>query len=169
MRFLTNKEEWFRFFKFSVVGVSGTIVDFGVMNLTIALLNFPLILAQALSFMAAVSNNFLWNRVWIYPDSRSKKAQKQFLQFGLVSIIGILIRTPIITWLNRIILTFLNNSSMTLPLDNFVISRNLALAITIAIILFWNFFSNRYWTFGDVPVGAKNYSSTKSNPTTNEH
>ncbi len=168
MRFLTDKEERSRFFKFSVVGVTGTIVDFGVMNLLIITLNMPLVWAQVISFTAAVFNNFFWNRFWIYPESRSKRAPEQLLQFGLISTIGILIRTPIITWLNRTIFVFLNNSSLNLPVDNFVISRNLALSVTIAIILFWNFYANRYWTFGDVPIGARGYPSKKSNTNINE-
>jgi len=34
-----------------------------------------------------------------------------------------------------------------------VISQNLALAISIIIVSFWNFFANRYWTYGNVPDG----------------
>ena len=165
MRFLTDKQERIRLIKFSVVGVSGTIVDFGIMNLLILILNMPLVWAQGISFITAVINNFLWNRSWTYPESRSKRAPKQLLQFGFINIIGILIRTPLITWLNRIIIVFLENSSLALPIENFVISQNLALAVTIAVIFFLNFFSNRYWTFGDVPIGAGGYPSTKSNNT----
>ena len=155
MRFLTDNEERHRFYKFLVVGVTGTVVDFGVMNLLVLLMNVSLVWAQGISFTAAVVNKFLWNRFWTYPDSRSKKVPMQILQFALLSIIGIFIRTPLITWLNRIILNFLNASSLALPIENVIISKNLALAVTIAIILFWNFFSNRYWTYGDVPIGAK--------------
>lgn len=162
MRSLTDKQERIRFFKFSVVGVTGTIVDFGVMNLLILILNMPFVWAQGISFTTAVINNFLWNRFWTYPESRSKGAPRQLLQFGLINLIGIFIRTPLITWLNRIILEFMDNSSLTLPVENFVISQNLALAITIAIILFWNFFANRYWTYGDVPIGTGGYPSKKT-------
>lgn len=169
MRFITNKEERNRFFKFSAVGVTGTIVDFGIMNLLILLLNMPLVWAQGISFTTAVINNFLWNRFWTYPESRSKGASKQLLQFGIINIIGILIRTPLITWLDRILLTYLENSSWALPVDNFVISQNLALSVTIAIILFWNFFANRYWTFGDVPIGDGGYPPTKANDTLSKH
>lgn len=160
MRFIDNKLERVRFLKFSFVGVTGTIVDFGVMNLASLVLHLPLLWAQAISFTIAVFNNFLWNRYWTYPDSRSKKAQKQLLQFFLINVVGILIRTLLIAWLNGLILKLLEKTSMNLPVEDFVLSQNLALAVSIVIILFWNFFANRYWTYGDVPIGEINNQET---------
>ena len=156
MRLIDNKQERVRFLKFSFVGVTGTIVDFGVMNLASLVFHLPLLWAQAISFSIAVINNFLWNRYWTYPDSRSKKAQNQLLQFLLINIVGILIRTPLIAWLNNLILNLLEQTNVILPVDDFVLSQNLALAGSIVIILFWNFFANRYWTYGDIPIGEVN-------------
>ncbi|MBW6464934.1 MAG: GtrA family protein [Brevefilum sp.] len=156
MSFIADKQERIRFLKFSFVGVTGTIVDFGVMNLMSLVFHLPLLWAQAISFTIAVVNNFLWNRFWTYPDSRSKRAPRQLIQFVAINLAGILVRTPLITWLNNLILKSLNNAAIRLPVENFVISQNLALAVSISIILFWNFFANRYWTYGDVPVGNAN-------------
>lgn len=168
MRFLSDKQEQIRFLKFSIVGVTGTFVDFGVMNMMSLLLNMPLVWAQGISFTIAVFNNFLWNRFWTYPESKTKGAPKQMLQFGLINIIGILIRTPLITWVNQTILSFLDSSSLVLPVENFVLSQNMALAFTIVIILFWNFFANRYWTYGNVPIGTENQALAKPKVTSNK-
>jgi putative flippase GtrA len=156
MSFIADKQERIRFLKFSFVGVTGTIVDFGVMNLMSLVFHLPLLWAQAISFTIAVVNNFLWNRFWTYPDSRSKRAPRQLIQFVVINLAGILVRTPLITWLNNLILKSLNNAAIRFPVENFVISQNLALAVSISIILFWNFFANRYWTYGDVPIGNAN-------------
>ena len=156
MSFIADKQERIRFLKFSFVGVTGTIVDFGVMNLMSLVFHLPLLWAQAISFTIAVVNNFLWNRYWTYPDSRSKRAPQQLIQFVLINLVGILVRTPLISWLNNLILKALNNAAIRLPVENFVISQNAALAVSILIILFWNFFANRYWTYGDVPIGTDN-------------
>jgi putative flippase GtrA len=156
MNFIVDKQERIRFLKFSFVGVTGTIVDFGVMNLMSLVFHLPLLWAQAISFTIAVVNNFLWNRFWTYPDSRSKRAPRQLIQFVVINLAGILVRTPLITWLNNLILKSLNNAAIRFPVENFVISQNLALAVSISIILFWNFFANRYWTYGDVPIGNAN-------------
>jgi putative flippase GtrA len=152
---LRSKEERIRFLKFIVVGLTGAVVDFGVLNLLRLVLNVPLIWAQAISFICAVINNFLWNRFWTYPDSHNKKAHKQLIQFFIINIIGILIRTPLLPWVDKLILKLLNQSYLTFPLSNQVISQNLALAISITIILLWNYFANRFWTYNNVPVGDK--------------
>lgn len=162
MHFITIKQERTRFLKFSFVGVTGTIVDFGIMNFMSLVFHLPLVWAQAISFVIAVINNFLWNRYWTYPDSRSKKAQNQLLQFFLINLVGIVIRTPLIFWLNNVILGILEQATINLPLENFVLSQNLALAASIPIILFWNFFANRYWTYGDVPIGENNHQPAQA-------
>ena len=154
MSLIADKKERIRFLKFSFVGITGTIVDFGVMNLMSLVFHLPLLWAQAISFTIAVVNNFLWNRYWTYPDSRSKRAPQQLIQFVLINLVGILVRTPLISWLNNLVLNALNNTGIRLPLENFVVSQNTALAVSILIILFWNFFANRYWTYGDVPIGT---------------
>jgi putative flippase GtrA len=92
---ITNPRERARFMRFAVVGVIGTIVDFGTFNLLTFSLGMLAVYAQAISFGCAVVSNFTWNRYWTYPDSRSKKISKQLLQFFVVSIIGLTIRTPI--------------------------------------------------------------------------
>ena len=151
MSVFTSKQERIRFLKFAFVGVTGTIVDFGIMNLLRLAANMPLIWAQAISFAIAVVNNFLWNRYWTYPESRSKTPQRQFLQFALINVVGILIRTPLVTWFDKIILAQLDKRALNLPLENYIISQNLALVLTVGIVMLWNYFSNRYWTYSDLP------------------
>ncbi len=164
MSLVTNKHERIRFVKFAFVGFTGTIVDFGIMNLLRLVFNMPLVWAQAISFICAVINNFLWNRYWTYPESRSKGAPKQLVQFFLISIVGILIRTPLIPWLDKVIYSFLENNQISLPLANGVISQNLALAFSIMVITFWNFFANRYWTYGNVPAKSKASQTADEKP-----
>lgn len=166
MRFLVDKQERVRFLKFSFVGVTGTIVDFGIMNLMRLAFNLPLVWAQAISFITAVINNFLWNRYWTYPESKTKGAPKQLIQFALINVIGILIRTPLIAWLDRVILNVMERASLNLPFENFVLSQNLALAVSIVIILFWNYFANRYWTYNNVPIGEANPKPSKTEKST---
>ena len=151
MSLLNSKRERIRFLKFAFVGVTGTIVDFGVMNLMRIVVGLPLVWSQAISFSVAVINNFLWNRYWTYPDSRSKAPYRQLLQFVLINLVGIIVRTSLVTWFDKLILNFLDKSNFTLPLENYIISQNVALTGAIAIVLLWNFFANRYWTYSDVP------------------
>lgn len=153
MSLLSNKRERIRFIKFAFVGVTGTIVDFGILNLLRIVFDVPIAWAQGISFSCAVINNFIWNRYWTYPESRSKGAPKQLFQFFIISIIGLLIRTPLIPWLDKIIMEFLQNSAMKFPLSDSIISQNVALAVGILIVTFWNYFANRYWTYNNIPDG----------------
>ena len=163
MRILNNKQERIRFLKFSFVGVTGTIVDFGFMNLLSLVFKVSLVWAQGISFALAVLNNFLWNRYWTYPESKSKAIPKQLVQFVIINVIGILIRTPLVPWLDRQLYTFFQSVNLDLPLHNNVISQNLALAIAILIITFWNYFANRYWTYGNVPDDPSNLQEMGDN------
>ncbi|MCK5634820.1 MAG: GtrA family protein, partial [Anaerolineales bacterium] len=90
-----TRRELNRFLKFSVVGGIGAVVDFGSFNLLANVLGIASIAASIISFSAAVTSNFLWNRYWTYPDSRSKPVSQQIIQFATVNIIGLVIRTPI--------------------------------------------------------------------------
>lgn len=149
---LSNPRERTRFMRFAVVGVMGAIVDFGVSNLLIQLLHYPLVLAGTISFIAAILSNFFWNRYWTYPDSRSKPISAQLAQFSLVSVMGLVIRVPILAFLEPIVESLTARNHIAIPgiLDSKVIADNITLAIAVVIVMFWNFFANRYWTYSDV-------------------
>ncbi len=161
----TNRNEFKRFTKFLVVGVTGFIVDFGIFNLLLRALNFPPVLAQAISFTSAAINNFVWNRYWTYPDSRSKPLLRQFGMFFVLSVIGLLIRTPIFalfsgpmvalveTMQSGVFAGVINFVTGTLHISIEQLGLNLALAVAVLVVLFWNFFSNRFITYGDVKFG----------------
>lgn len=173
-RFGINPRETERFVKFLVVGAIGFIVDFGIFNILIGpftamvaegtwvhheltliglspnvVVRLGAALAGAVSFFAAVTSNFLWNRYWTYPDSRSKSRRRQFAMFGTVSVVGILIRVPIIMIASPIFLSLISHIRLFQPYA-VRISENMALALAVVIVLFWNFFANRYWTYNDV-------------------
>lgn len=153
MIFINNKKERIRFIKFLVVGLISAAIDFGFMNLFTLVFSFPLLFAQALSFLIAVVESFFLNRIWIYPDSISKSFNKQFVQFLAVNLVGIAIRSSLISLFNNLILQLLMKMNIpNLIIQEHVISRNLALASVVLIVLFWNFFVNRFWTYSDVTI-----------------
>lgn len=147
MSIVTNWKERTRFFRFLAVGAIGFVVDFGVLNL-LAFLGMAPLLAQAFSFGAAVISNFTWNRYWTYPESRSKRKRVQLSQFFVVSVVGLTIRTPIFAGTHFLLLRWLA-AFFVLPLLE-TVAYNLALATAVLIVMFWNFYINRYWTYGDV-------------------
>jgi putative flippase GtrA len=148
---LSNPKERFRFLKFAVVGTIGAVIDFGLFNLLVGLLATPSLIAQAISFSAAVSSNFVWNRYWTYPDSRSKPVARQLQQFFLINFIGLAIRTPLFAWLEKLLVgLFSRNNIMYGAFTPTFIGHNISLAIAVGVVLLWNFFANRFWTYNDI-------------------
>ncbi len=148
---ITNPQERGRFLRFAVVGVIGAVVDFGTFNILTGIFKLAGVLSSVISFTAAVTSNFLWNRFWTYPDSRSKNVSRQIVQFAVVSLIGLGIRTPLFAWLEKVLITFFDkNLSKTFFLSPTFVGHNIALAIAVLVVMMWNFFANRYWTYNDV-------------------
>ncbi len=148
---LTNKKEQVRFIKFGLVGAFGAIIDFAIFNLLIQLLNIKPLYASIVSFIYAVLSNFFLNRYWTYPDSRLKPFQHQFFQFFIVSIVGLGIRTVLFKPFENFFTSLTENLfPKTFFLTPTTIGYNLTLALLILIVMFWNFFVNRFWTYNDV-------------------
>jgi putative flippase GtrA len=148
---IINPRERTRFLRFLAVGLIGAGVDFGIENLLHRLLGLPYVWSGAISFICAILSNFYWNRIWTYPDSRSKSIISQLLQFAFVSIIGLAIRIPILHFVEphmTNLFYMLPDQYLFLPPD--IVGENVTLAIAVGIVLFWNFFVNRYWTYSDV-------------------
>jgi putative flippase GtrA len=148
---ITDPQERNRFLRFAVVGVIGAVVDFGTFNILVNLIHMVPIWASVCSFAAAVVSNFLWNRFWTYPDSRSKRVSKQIVQFLMVSLIGLGIRTPLFAWLEHALNQLCAN---VLPKNFFLsstfVGHNIALAVAVVVVMMWNFYANRLWTYNDV-------------------
>ncbi len=173
-RFGVKPKEAERFIKFIVVGGIGFMVDFGIFNLLLNPANSLVLpgtwlyallsgfgfsnyfithlgptLASAISFVAAVFSNFLWNRYWTYPDSRSRSRRRQFTMFFIVSAVGVLIRIPIVFFMTPVFRAMVSNVE-ALQAYTTRLADNLSLAVAVLVVLFWNFFANRHWTYNDV-------------------
>ncbi len=146
---LTNDKERIRFFKFVTVGAMGATIDFVIANLLTNFLNLPLIYAGTISFICAVINNFTWHRYWTFPESRSRHVLHQIGMFILVNLGGITIRTPILHYMEPVMTNFFSKITIHWASSDFL-ARNSTLAIAIGIVMLWNFFVNRYWTYNDV-------------------
>jgi putative flippase GtrA len=133
---VANRREVDRFVRFGLVGTLGTVVDFSVLNALILGVHLTKFWANTCSFSVAAFSNFIWNRVWTFPESRARPFGRQLAQFFAVSVGGYAI-----------------NQALFLSLDRWVfagwgtLGYNLAKAIAIVVVLFWNFGANRIWTY----------------------
>jgi putative flippase GtrA len=131
-----------RFFRFGLVGASGTVVNVAVLYFAreVLLANVApqalrLNLALALAILCSTANNFFWNRLWTWHDRREHHAGKpvlvQFAQYAAACWIGIALQ---FVFTNLLVSAGLH-----------YILANLA-AIVLASV--FNFVVNDLWTFG---------------------
>jgi putative flippase GtrA len=147
---ITNRVERARFLKFMLVGAIGAVVDFGIMNLLTKIFQFPLVWAGGISFVCAIISNFIWNRYWTYPDSRSRRISNQLFMFFIVNMAGLIIRLPILRFLELPLWKLFQNLALDFFLSPELLAKNVTLAIAVGLVMLWNFFVNRYWTYNDV-------------------
>ena len=133
----TRPKEVTRFVKFSIVGAIGAVIDFALLNLLRGVFGWPLFWANTVSVSVAILSNFTWNRFWTYPESRTRKKRKQLPQFVLINIVGLLINNLIVVGLDALLVPYIGEPW----------SYNLAKAVAIGVVLFWNFGINRLWTY----------------------
>lgn len=132
-----QKQEVTRFTRFLTVGAVGTLLDFSILTL-LKLAGLPTLFANSLSFTAGLLNNFTWNRLWTFGDIVKANWRRQFAQFTLVSLIGLTLNNMIVLSLEGILGTLLGQPQWGyLP----------AKVIATGVVVFWNYFANRTWTF----------------------
>lgn len=135
--FADRPKELMRFVKYASVGAIGMVVDLTVLTGTRELLKVPLFVAVALGFTAAVISNFTWNRLWTFPESRQRPIGGQLTQFFIVNAIGLGINEVVVLSLHPAFSLVLYDPPAYLS----------AKVIAIGIVLFWNYFVNRAWTY----------------------
>ncbi len=146
---LTENKERVRFLKFAAVGTIGAVIDFGVMNFMSHAFDMKLVYAGTISFICAVISNFVLNRYWTYPDSRSRHILHQLGMFFVVNAAGIAIRVPILHFVEPVMISYFDKAAVQFLSAEFL-AKNFTLALAVGIVMLWNFFINRYWTYNDV-------------------
>jgi putative flippase GtrA len=125
---LRRPANWVQLAKFCTVGASGYVVNLAVYA-TLLALGVHYLLAAVCSFLVAVTNNYLWNRVWTFRHQRGHLGFQGF-RFLLVSTVALGAN-----------LAFL---SVLVALG---VPKLPAQAIAIALVTPWNFVANKLWSF----------------------
>lgn len=158
-RFGRQSREVERFIKFIIIGGLSTAVDFAVLNVLQATILPPIgddttlrvLVASLISYMCGLTNNYLFNRYWAYPDARQKTLWVQLSQFVSVYLVSLGLRGLLITLLFPVWAGVLQGLLPTTPTSTLNrIGSNLAAATTLIFTTGWNFIVNRLWTFGEV-------------------
>ncbi len=128
--FVMDKILIYKFLKFGIVGCSGMIIDFGMTYICKEFFKLNKFISNAIGFILAATSNYFLNRVWTF-ESHSEQIGTQYVQFMIVSTIGL--------GINSLVLYLLNEKLKW----NFYLSKLFAIGIT----TIWNFFANLLFTF----------------------
>jgi putative flippase GtrA len=117
--------------------MTGTVLDFGLLMI-LKSVGMNTLIAISLSFIVGTINNFSFNRTWTFKGGHKPALQRQLIQFTAVSVIGLLLNSILILALEASLGNWLNQPELGyLP----------AKVIATGLVLFWNYFANKLWTF----------------------
>src|ERR671934_989628 len=128
-RALRRPANWVQLAKFATVGASGYVVNLLVYAALLRGAGWHYALAATGSFVVAVTNNYIWNRLWTFRDQRGHVAF-QGLRFLVVALAAYAANLGILSLL------------ILIGLD-----KVLAQAIAIVLVTPLNFVGNKLWSF----------------------
>jgi len=126
---LRQRHNWTQLAKFCVVGASGYVVNLAVYTALLKGADFHYIQAATCSFVVAVTNNYLWNRLWTFRHNRGHFAF-QGLRFFVVAVIA-----------------YLGNLAILAALVSLGVGEIVSQAIAIVLVTPANFIGNKLWSF----------------------
>jgi putative flippase GtrA len=126
---LSKPHNWVQLAKFSAVGASGYVVNLAVYTALLKGADLHYALAATCSFVVAVTNNYIWNRLWTFRDQRGHVAF-QGLRFLVVALVAYGANLGILSLL------------ILAGVDKVV-----AQAIAIMLVTPLNFVGNKLWSF----------------------
>jgi dolichol-phosphate mannosyltransferase len=126
--------EWKKVFKFGIVGLTGIVVNMGVLWYLREYVSLDLLLSSFIAIELSILNNFLWNDLWTFRAMGDQKFSlwwQRLAAFNLVSIGGVVINMGILYLLTTIFGVYYLLSNM----------------IGILVAFTWNFMVNRRMTW----------------------
>ena len=118
-------------FRYTFVGGFAFLVDFGLLFFLKEFCGLHYLLSATLSFIAGLSVNYFISIYWVFTSSKNLKRKLEFLYFGLIGIVGLILNDFFI-WV------FTDKAQF-----HYLVSK-----IVAAILVYlWNFFARKYLLF----------------------
>jgi putative flippase GtrA len=126
---LRRPHNWVQLAKFCTVGATGYAINLAVFSALVLGAGWHHLLAATVSFLVAVTNNYLWNRLWTFRGQRGHVAY-QGIRFLIVALCALIA--------NLVILDVL---------ISFGLDKIPAQAIAVILVTPLNFVGNKLWSF----------------------
>ena len=128
---LRKPSNWMQLVRFGAVGASGYVVNLVVFTLLVHAAGLDYKLAAVAAFAVALTNNFVWNRMWTFAEASDGHAGFQAARFCVVSLVAfgfnLAVLFALVEWLS--------------------VQEVGAQAIAIAAATPLNFLGNKLWSF----------------------
>lgn len=143
-----NKERFIRvirqFAKFVIVGGINTGIDFLILNTLIYITGIEtgrgIFVLNSISFSVAVINSYFMNKRWTFQDkTKTEQVTVKFSAFFIISIIGLVINSIVLTSITTYIPPFFGLSA--------VLWANIAKLFATGFSLVWNFIGYKLFVF----------------------
>lgn len=119
------------FFKFAIVGGIGTLINLAILYLLTEEAGFHYLLSAVISFLFAMTSNFILNKIWTFKENMHFDIRKKYIQFSFVSVFALLVNLIFLYIFTDIFGIY------------YIISQILAIGTALII----NFLGNKIWTF----------------------
>ncbi len=125
-----------QFTKFGIVGISNTVVSYGVYSYLVYI-GLPYLISNIAGFIAAVTNSFFWNNKYVFKKSKNERRNP----------ISVLVKTFIAYASTGLVI---NTFLLYLFIEKFNISKYFAPLLCFSITVPINFLLNKIWAFKSV-------------------
>jgi putative flippase GtrA len=128
-RALRRPHNWVQLAKFCTVGATGYVINLAVFSALVLGAEWHHLLAATVSFLVAVTNNYMWNRLWTFRGQRGHVAY-QGIRFLAVAVCALAANLLVLDGL------------VALGMDKIP-----AQALAILVVTPLNFIGNKLWSF----------------------
>ncbi len=134
---------FFQLSKFGLIGVANTVVDLGIYNLFIYMSDvssgYMIMVFKSFSVLAAIMNSYVWNKFWSFEKKETSNISKEFTQFLMVSLVGLLLNVGITAFVVNVIGTPTGMAEKTWA--------NIGGLTASILVLSWNFVGYKLFVF----------------------
>ena len=115
--------------RYATAGLASAVLDFSVLFILTDFGGFHYLISASIAFALAATLNYWINRHWTFKSSGQRR--KQLPVFFIIAVLGLI----------------LNNNIIYMSVEQLGWHYLLGKVLAAAIVLFWNFFGNKYLTF----------------------
>ena len=104
-KYAERKTDPLRLIKFCLVGLTGTLINMGLLWLLTEYARFPYLISAAIAIETAINSNFVFHNFFTFSDRRSPSIKLFFLRllkYNFISLIGLAINIGVLWFLTEL-------------------------------------------------------------------